>query len=187
MAKKDKIMDRLNALQPNVPTKTRARASKEKPAHTASEDQHPDPSPHETKASPAPVAQVAQVAQVDREEPAPVKTELAIAEPAIAAPVTAQPVIADKEEPLVPAPSQPIEHSLVVRENLPGYLVLMVDSFSEMEKLRGAMLKEIGNIHSLVFDAWTRSLIISYDIARTNFEYIMNLAMQSFTGGKDKP
>lgn len=181
MAKKDKIMDRLHALQPNVPTKTRTRASasKEKPAQEMDRGEHSESSRQEPQASP----ETSSLAPPSQTLEAPV----AIKE---SAPVTVKPVMPvmrKEEEPLVPVPDKPIEHGLVVRENLPGYLVLMVDSFSEMEKLRGAMLNEIGNIHSLVFDAWTRSLIISYDIARTNYEYIMNLAMQSFTGGKGRP
>ncbi|KJR42728.1 hypothetical protein MCHI_001373, partial [Candidatus Magnetoovum chiemensis] len=105
MAKDDDIMNRLNALQPNVPTKTRTRSRSKKTK------------PEENEENKKEIIHEAQLVQEDANSHSEAPCENGTA------PFTKK-----------------VANGVSLSLNKPGYIVLMVESLTTMERLRHAIL-----------------------------------------------
>ncbi len=78
------------------------------------------------------------------------------------------------------------DSAVVVKESSPGVIELMMENISAMEKIRRELLSETGNIQSVVIDSWRKMMFITYDIQKTNFEYITKTISSLIMPSSDK-
>ena len=85
----------------------------------------------------------------------------------------------------VSVPVQP--DSYVMTELKPGYISLIAENMNAMLKIREILLNEIGKINAVIIDTWKQSMIVSFDIFKTNSENIASIVNNAFTSsGKEK-
>ncbi|MBF0518170.1 MAG: hypothetical protein HQK92_00415 [Nitrospirae bacterium] len=70
--------------------------------------------------------------------------------------------------------------SYVMTEVRPGYINLVAQNMNAMLKIREILLNEIGKINVVIIDTWKQSMIVSFDIFRTNAENIADIVRGVF-------
>ncbi|MEO5357320.1 MAG: hypothetical protein H7844_08485 [Nitrospirae bacterium YQR-1] len=70
--------------------------------------------------------------------------------------------------------------SYVMTEVKPGYISLIAENMSAMLRIREILLNEIGKINAIIIDTWKQSMIVSFDIFKTNAESIANIVNNVF-------
>ncbi len=166
MAKKknNDIMEMLHALKPGVPTKTRQTPSddsmkSEKPrAPQQSSSQKPDvmSGKSESALTPKPAASVK-----SKRIPASVKEKT------------------EKSGKALSLPAIKEVKDVVIMEKEPGLASVITKNMSALEEVRNVLFQEIEKINEIVIDTWTRSMFISFDVAKMNFDYLMELVINA--------
>ncbi|MBF0464460.1 MAG: hypothetical protein HQK88_09590 [Nitrospirae bacterium] len=87
-------------------------------------------------------------------------------------------VIAAKPDMTVSVPIS--TDSYVMTEVRPGYINLVAQNMNAMLKIREILLNEIGKINVVIIDTWKQSMIVSFDIFRTNAENIADIVRGVF-------
>jgi hypothetical protein len=172
MAKKHEILDRLSALKPGVPTSTR----KGTPSHES-----PTVSP--TTENPLNVTATVEKAATKRKvspvRPPRRRRKESVEPPAGQTTVIAAEIPSEAIEEAVhdlPAPSADV----TVMETRPGYLSIMSENITALERLREVLIEEMGRVSAVMLDSWRQSMIITYDVFRMNQDYLFNLIYRSF-------
>lgn len=193
MAKKKQITDSLSALKPGIPTSTR---KKTPPPESSIEGSGPieETSPI---AGTSPVEATGTIEGTSLIEGAspdsahPVDAPGATPSIAVAAIVkrhefgflteTPAGLSAGLVEQTTAVPSEATPVSIIVKETRPGYLSLVAENITALEKVREVLIEEMGKINGIMLDAWRQSMIITYDVFKMNQEYLFKIISQSFT------
>ncbi len=67
------------------------------------------------------------------------------------------------------------EPNVIIKDSKPGFVELIFENLSAMEDIRKNLLKEVEKINLIMIDSWEKTMFISYDMQKTNFDYIMNI------------
>ncbi|QWR76333.1 hypothetical protein [Candidatus Magnetomonas plexicatena] len=83
--------------------------------------------------------------------------------------------------------SAPVQtDSYTMTEVRPGYINLAAENMTAMLKIREILLNEIGKINVVIIDTWKQSMIVSFDIFRTNAETISDIVKSVFLNSSNE-